>query len=324
MLGGWEPNLRQGRHTDVRSVRRYLIAAFALAIVTAGCSSHTTRPASQPATTTSTNTRSVTTISESAATSLSPKDAALRFAHRMLADLVLPPGAQSSHENPPALLATAQDDPGFGNLEDVHNLFTVRAAPTAVVAFLTARQLHGYTTGGTSSGTSNGVPSWGIVWILAAAPMNISVAELQVGIVGGQAGTSVVRVDAVVGWTAPRPANEYVSAQDHVVVVTYFTESLGKENVHRRRVITAPKQVALLVAVFNQLRVMPPNASFHCPPSSGAYRLAFSRSASAAPDVVAEVGNCRFVNVTIDGRPAPLLDDGPNLAFSTAAAHALA
>jgi len=311
----------------VKSLRRYLIAAIALAIVSAGCSSsHTTRPASSSVTTTTANNGTFTTTSQSTATSLSPKDAALRLAHRMLADLVLPPGAQSAHENPPAPIAAAQDDPGFGNMEDLHNLFTIRAAPSAVVAFLMACRPHGYTNGGTStsSGISSGVQSWGIIWTLAASPMNISVAELQVGIVGGQAGTSVVRVDADVGWTAPRPANEYASAQDHVVVVTYFTESLGKENVQRRRVVTAPKQVAQLVTVFNQLRVMPPNASFHCPPSSGVYRLAFSRSISTAPDVVAEVGNCRFVNVTINGRTAPLLDDGSSQVFSTAAAHALA
>lgn len=209
-------------------------------------------------------------------------------------------------------------------MEDLHNLFTIRTAPTGVVAFLMARRPHGYTNGSTSSGTVQGVRSWGITWTLAAFPTNISVAELQVGIVGGQAGTSVVRVDAVVGWTSPRPADEYGSARDHVVVVTYLTESLGEDHVHRRRVVTAPKQVAQLVTVFNQLRVMPPNAVFHCPPSSGAYRLAYSTAVAAAPDVVAEVGNCRFVNVTINGRPALLLDDGPSLVFSTATAHALA
>ncbi|MGO9875421.1 MAG: hypothetical protein ACLPVY_16650 [Acidimicrobiia bacterium] len=305
----------------MRSFRHYLIAAIAVTMIMAGCSNHTTRPASPPSTTT-TNTRTVAATSQSTATSLPPKQAAFRLARRMLADLVLPPGAQSSHETPPALLATAQDDPGFGNLEDVHNLFTIRAVPTAVVALLMARRPHGYTNGYTSSGTIQGVRNWGIIWTLATSPMNISVAELQVGIVGGQAGTSVVRVDAVVGWTAPRPANEYVSAQDHVVVVTFIPQVDGP--VARHRIITAHEQVALLVTVFNQLRVMPPDANFGCPISSGAYRLAYSKSVGVTPDVIAEVGTCRFVTVTIDGHSAPGLDDGPRLVFSTAAAHALA
>jgi len=45
MLDAWEPNLDCWRHSNVRALRRYLIAAIACAIVTAGCSSGHPAPA---------------------------------------------------------------------------------------------------------------------------------------------------------------------------------------------------------------------------------------------------------------------------------------
>ena len=52
----------------MKSLRRYLIAAIAMTIVTAGCSSsRTTGPASHSVTTTTTHTRTVTTTTHAAA-----------------------------------------------------------------------------------------------------------------------------------------------------------------------------------------------------------------------------------------------------------------
>lgn len=62
------PTALAGVNRNVRNLRNYLIAAIALAIVTAGCSSgHTTRPASSSVTTTTTTNGTGTTTPRSAA-----------------------------------------------------------------------------------------------------------------------------------------------------------------------------------------------------------------------------------------------------------------
>jgi hypothetical protein len=56
---------------------------------------------------------------------------------------------------------------------------------------------------------------------------------------------------------------------------------------------------------------------------SAVYQVSFATSAHASPDLVATVGGCGGVGVTVGGRPAPGLGDFSNSDFGDAVAHVL-
>ena len=161
----------------------------------------------------------------------------------------------------------------------------------------------------------HGVPSGYVGYILSAVPLNISVAEVVYRVAGDVSGHAVVRVDTVVGWTKPRPADEFASVRDRVVILTVVHFESHKPG---KRVVTAdPKLVEPIVNSFNHLTVNPPPGPLGFGECGGAgptdgtvtYQVAFAESATATPDVVATVGGeCMTVGVTVKGRPAaPLL-----------------
>ena len=175
----------------------------------------------------------------------------------------------------------------------------------------------------TSTGTNGGVPVWGVEYDLAANPPNITEAALEYGIISDASGHAVVRVDTVVGWAQPRPANEFVPATDKVVIVTvvHIDNSIGK-----RVVVSDPKLVQPIVRAFDGLRVSPPDSVHSCPPMgqhSVSYRVAFAASAKAPAALVASIGKCGDISVTTNGRPAPGLGDFVNAGFGDAVAHVL-
>jgi hypothetical protein len=91
-------------------------------------------------------------------------------------------------------------------------------------------------------------------------------------------------------------------------------------------VATDPKLVDPIVRAFNALRVTPPDIVHSCPPLraiSAVYEVSFAASAHARPDVVATVGGCGGVRVTVAGRPAPGLGDFSASDFGDAVAHVL-
>jgi hypothetical protein len=264
-----------------------LVGAFA-----SGCSS-THHPAARAKTPTPTPT---------------PKEAAVALGHQMLTKVVLPAGARVSTAEAPAVLR-GPSVPGMGNLEFAHQLWTVPRDPGFVYHWLQDHVPHGFRKFETSTGKIRGVPSWGVDDQLASAPANISDAELQFGIAGNDAGGATVRVDTVVGWTDPRPANEYVSKADRTVIVTvvhvFPAGSTGK------RVVTSdPKLVQPVERTFNRLLIAPPQSVHSCPPITEhtvSYRVEFATSATAAPDITATVGKCGGPSVTVRGHPAPSL-----------------
>jgi hypothetical protein len=109
-----------------------------------------------------------------------------------------------------------------------------------------------------------------------------------------------------------RPADEFVPAGDRTVTVTvvHISPTSPSTGPAGKRVTTSdPKQVRSIVRIFNGLNVFPPAAlnPGGCPgPGKVVYRVAFSSSPTAAPDVVATVGRCGGVDVTVHGRRAPL------------------
>jgi hypothetical protein len=257
--------------------------------------------------------------------SATPKAAAIALGHRMLDEAVLPSGAHPFTGSAPTVL-NGPSVPGIGNLVLAHRLWAVAEAPHADWQWLQAHVPHGFVKTVTSSGTDRGVPSWGLQDDLSVDPPNISTAELQFSIAGDPAGHAVIRVDTVVGWTEPRPTDEFVAARDRSVIVSVIHSGGGSGRVGKRVVSSDPKLVQPIVDTFNRLPVEPPNSVYHCPsigPRTVSYRVAFAPAPTAPPDLVATIGKCGPVEVIVNGRSAVELDDLPKQALANDVSHVL-
>src|SRR5262249_38686714 len=141
----------------------------------------------------------------------------------------------------------------------------VAERPYDVYQWLQRHSPPGFAKGEIGFGTNQGVHLWDVEQQLRVQPPNISYADLEQGVTGPKSGPAFIRVDAVVGWTAPRPADELVGSRDRVVTVSGVHTSEPGTPVGRHVTTTDPKLVLPIVRAFNALHVAPPNQVFHCP-----------------------------------------------------------
>ncbi len=137
-----------------------------------------------------------------------PAVAARTLAAWVVTEAELPPDAARSTAPPPPLLRTRQSTVAFGNLVGVDRLFTTHETPAAVVAFVQSHVSRGFVFESTDTGTVGGSRILGVIQSQSDPPTNISIVQLQVAAVAAKGGGAVVRVDSLVGWTAPKPAAE--------------------------------------------------------------------------------------------------------------------
>ena len=242
---------------------------------------------------------------------------------RMLDSLILPSDARPTTDRGlPAALHAPLQIPGTQNVLS-HRVWKLRGDPRIVARFVYVHQPRGYGASGVgtpSEGRKDPEPAWTVDDEPRVLPPNVSNAEIDISIASTTGRAVLLRADSVVGWTAPRPANEFVPASDRVVTVSVVhIEDRGRIG---KRVVTAdPLLVQPIVWAFNAERVAAPPVP-HTSPAGGigvAYRVAFASSARAHPDIVAQV-DLDAESVLVNGRRAPaLVDNG----FSTAAAHVL-
>jgi len=249
---------------------------------------------------------------------------ALALAHHILDAALLPPGARPTSQPAPGAIG-GPGTPEIANLEDVHQAWTVNADAHAEWQWLEGHRRAGFHLIGTDSGTDRGVPSWGVTDELTALPSNVSYAAVDYEIARTSAGGAYIRVDATVDWTAPRPADEFLHASDQVVVTVLHVASVPGKRV----VVTDPGQVATIVRAFNQLHVVPSSlgVKYGCPPLTRrtvSYQVGFG-AARDTPTMVATLGQCGPIGVTVDGRGAPSLNmyDSAGSAFANDVAHVL-
>jgi hypothetical protein len=242
----------------------------------------------------------------------------------MLAQAVLPTGARPSTSAAPSVLrGPCELVPGQFVL--AHRLWTVPDDPDAVYQWLQAHPPSGFQSTGTCSSVKDPgvVQSRTVIDGLLIDQENISEAELQFGIAKNGAGGTTVRADAVVGWTEPRPADEYVSAVDRTVIVTVLHPYEAGSPRGRRTATSDAKLVRPVVRAFNRLKVEPGSVE-SCPATRGrtlAYEVAFATSPTATPDVIATIGNCGGPAVAVRGHRAPSLAGDP--VFAPAVARVL-
>lgn len=254
---------------------------------------------------------------------------AIAFGGRTLDEAVVPSDAASfTGLALPGLQCPFLQGPEIGNLVYAHRLWTVDESPHTLWEWLAGHVPHGFVNDGHGT-LGGGALIWYVEDHLAALPANISEALLQLSIAGPASGPAVLRIDSTVGWTDPRPADEFVPATDPTVIVSVVHMPVGTSSTGTvgQRVTTSDAHlVQPIVRAFDGLPVAPPSGRFGmgCEvPGTVVYRVAFRSSPAAAPDVVGTVGNCGQVDVTVNGRAAPILNDEPKGALEYDLAHAL-
>ena len=261
-----------------------------------------------------------------------PRDAAVALGRRMLDAAVLPPGSGSVRRRPvPTMFGDVVPGPDVGNLVCAYRTWTVARDAGDLLKWFQSHAPQGYAPSGLNKGrVEHGVQSGWVEDDLGALPLNVSAAETLFEVSGDNAGTAIVRVDTVVGWTNPRPTNELASSADRVVTATVLHVTLGSSAPPvqgKQVVITNSDVVESLARVFNGLRILPPQGpikGYHCGPSTKAlaYQVAFSTSITAPADITATLGPCGGgVEVSVRGRSAPELL--PGTAFGRAVTDAL-
>jgi hypothetical protein len=256
---------------------------------------------------------------------------AIALGRRTLDEAVVPSGAASfTGPAPTGLQCPFLQGPSIGNLVYAHRLLTINEAPHALWQWLQAHVPNGFVSDG--HGTLGG-PA--VIWYVeehaAELPANTSEALLQLSIVGAASGPAVLRVDSTVGWTTPRPANEFVPATNATVIVTVVHMPVGTSSTGRvgKQVTTSdPQLVQPIVRAFNGLPVVPPPGRFGfgkgCEVAGTVvYRVAFVTATAATADVAGTVGNCGQVEVTVNGKAAAMLNDEPKAALEYDLAHVL-
>jgi len=299
--------------------------AITLVFTVAGCSGGG-KQSSTPTRATVTTSTTGTVVSD--LDSPASKEAAIALGHRMLDGVVLPAGARPFTGRAPSGEHAPYEFPGARNLVFAHRLWTVNQPPHAVWQWLQAHIPRGFAFPASGYSNLGSVRTWMVEADLAVAPVNVSQAQLQLGIGGKASGPAVIRADTIVGWTKPRPADEFVPTADRTVIVTviHISRPSRPAGPFGKRVTTSdPKLVQPLVRTFNRLHVIPPEPNPGGPPGCGSvvYRVAFSTSSTATPDVVATVGRCGGVDVTVNGHTKTELDDLPRQVFATDAAHVI-
>jgi hypothetical protein len=297
---------------------RRLLTAVLVAGLLVGCSSTSVPGASRPSTTT--RARSAVPVAASAPT---PREAAIALTRRMVGEALVPAGSRRTATALPKMLRGPWETLAGGNLVTTKRAWATSDPPDAVEAFLVAHVPAGFDGRGGHGSVSS--PTERVEYVvdqLSTLPPNIFAAGLEIGVESRGAG-SLINVVAGAQWTPVRPDVEVVGASDSTVsILVLHAFPAGRPAI--RRVVVTGASARAIVRAFNELRLQPMNLVHGCPAitrRSISYRIGFARSAHSKDDVVAVLGPCGDVGVTIGGRRAPTL--WPSKDFDDAIARAL-
>lgn len=260
-----------------------------------------------------------------------PKAVATALASSLLDRAVLPPGVRPYRgQRSDVASGPAGGTPDLLDRVQAHRVYALTGSMEETFHFLERHRPRGFVASGSALASFGTTHVRSVYHRLAVLPPNISDAELQVGVETHRRAADraplVVRVDAIVGWTQPRPREEFVTARDHVVMVSVVHEYPPGQRVGRHVIVTEPGVVRGIVRAFNALRVAPRVRRYHCPPfgiRTVSYRVTFRESPTAAPDLVATIGKCGPVGVTLRGHALPALAGFAGGDFGVAVAHVL-
>ena len=235
---------------------------------------------------------------------------ALALAQRMLPQLVLPPGARAVRVRP--LSRLLKGFAGGRGMADVHRLFTLRQSMPAAEKFFIAHTPAGMRPAGSGQSADAGrVDEEDASYFRRSLPAGIYQAELDVTVVPGPTGGSLLRADAQVIWYPPRSAAEYLDPADYRAVTVSATVIAPKTRTVTRT-IASHRVVARLAEVLNGMHAAPPLA-LPCPLQIATYRVTFLATARSRPSVVAATDGCLNEQISVGARAQPPLEDSGRL-----------
>jgi hypothetical protein len=304
MRGPSAPGLRQPT--------RFVIAAVAVAgtaLVVAACG--TVRAPGGPQ-------KTVNGLSTTTSTRTAPADSragAEAYAHRLLASLRLPPGAQ---ELPWSAKLARGLSPGWpailSDQIDVRVLYHVSPSMAEVYRYLLAHRPVGLTvnSNGYSSHYGN-VTSEFVGFTPKAPPAGIYSADLDGSVKPARAGGSLLRADAIVAGYPPRSAAEYINPSRYIAVTVSHRTN---KTIHARTFTSRP-ELAKLAGLVNS-RYGAPDVVTSCPAMIGGvinvYKLVFTPAPGAPKIVVTPSTAClQYVGVTVGRRVEPSLAGASSL-----------
>jgi hypothetical protein len=190
---------------------------------------------------------------------------------------------------------------------ELHKLWTVAEPMSTVSRFWQGHAPTGMAWNGSGqSSDRGGITQESTGYQLTRLPAGVEAAMLSMSVAPAGQDTSVIRADVQVIWYPPRSAAEYVPPGTGAVTIT--ASAINPQTHSVTKTITTRSAVQRLAALLNGAYAMPRGSVFSCPLEPVTYRLAFAKSADAAPFLVATDTNCAGLGITVGGQPQPNLE----------------
>lgn len=228
------------------------------------------------------------------------------LARSLLAKALLPRGARARSGRPPAALDQPQSTEGGSPSAELHRLWTVAEPMGPVDQFWGGHVPGGMVWNGSGQSSDHGtVTNEFVSYTLKRLPAGVYAASLAMTVAPAGQNSSVIRADVQVIWYPPRSAAEYIPPGTRAVTIT--ASALNPRPHSVTKTITTRSAVQRLAAMLNGVHAIPGGMAFSCPMEIATYRLAFAKSAGAAPFLVATYTSCPGVTITAGGRGQPEL-----------------
>lgn len=298
--------MRRPRRVAAWSSVAVVVALVAVGAVLGAYGARTAAAPPQGPTETTTHARTTTTTTTSTAPPVSTANNGTSEASELLSEAPVPSGATVLGVAPPHTLAhppTPVEVP-TANRFDAYRIFSVPAAPSALMAYLRAH----LRTGWSDNVPTPAPPPRGANLLVRVPGHGV---HFQVGVLSYEAiptsGGAELRVDAEVTWNPSRSSDESVPPRGPVVVTGYATSSLSQAPSGPTAVTVSGPEAVSFRQDFNALALAAPT---QCIESTTFYTLRFPGQ-TGSPTVSASRAGCAGqLFVTSGGtQMAPLLGD---------------
>lgn len=228
-------------------------------------------------------------------------------ARRLLASVVLPPGARAVRRVP-AQLRKPAEVPGSRHLVQRHEIRSVSRSARWVLGFLRRHVPIRLTGSGTGYTGLLARPVAFLMWSQRHPRRGLYQAGLVVGVLAARSGRTVIRADAQVIWYPPRSSAEYIRPGRFAAV--RLREYLYNQRPHTVRLVsTSHAVIARLARTLNVLHA-DPGLTYGCPAILAEYRITFVPAAIGQAPIVAVPDGCNSVDIRAGGRAQPTLTGG--------------
>lgn len=247
---------------------------------------------------------------------------ALALAKEMQSKLTVPPGTSPLRGRLPQQLRQPGVMLGSATVVDVHRQFALTLSPQAAARFFGGHAPAGmrFQSNGVDGSPGQAGYALDLGYVPRPLPSSIYRGELDLTVIPGPGGGSLVRADAQVIWYLARTVAEHIDPA-HLGAVRLSADLLGSTSRHVTKWITARSVITELAAMLNGMHASP-RLIMSCPAVFASYRIGFAATAHSRPGVVATLGGCLSDTVSVGGRQQPSLLD-PSQSLTTAVRHLL-